>query len=272
MQIVNEPNIQNVSPNTNVIQQQSQPSKTHQQQHITSTIQAPILKPSVLKDVSESRIQQIPSAFSSQALVTPSLVVSVPLSTAGVNIPPTNNTVTASLTNNPVIHQGSGLYQHLSQNTRDPPVPSTSSSSSSSSTLSVNNQRASPIVNFQQQNHHNNPVGRKSPLVQGAAMSPSIQQQQQSHAHDAPSIPSAVVGSGGSSMHSSSSVLQNINQSASSANSLQGLQTPSTANITTSESGMLKITYEKQPNSRVAQLQEDTPARRSRYVQMFVIF
>lgn len=272
MQILNEPNIQNVSPNTNVIQQQQQPNQSSKTQpHATSTIQSPILKPSVLKDVSENRIQQIPSsAFSGQATVTPSLVVSVPLSTAGVNLPQNNNSVSSTINNNPAVHQGSGLYQQLSQNPRGDNTinPPPSSSSTLSSSLSSGNLRASPVVNFQQQNHHNNPVGRKSPLVQGAAMSPSIQQQQQQlHTHESIGINS---GSSTVSSHNNSSVLQNMNQAVSQSisNNVSGVQTSSTANVSTTESGMLKITYDKS-NSRIVHIQEDAPARRSRYVNSF---
>lgn len=69
-----------------------------------------------------------------------------------------------------------------------------------------------------------------------------------------------------------SSIGSNNNNNNNSSNSSSGNNmTTSTAIATTSESGMLKITYEKQPNSRIAQLQDDVPARRSRYVYMINI-
>lgn len=103
----NEP-LKSVSPNQNVIQQ-----TINKQQHTPST-QNPILKPPILKDITENRVLQSASPFSSNQTSQPSLVVSVPLSTAGVTVPQTH--IPTSSTNNQVIHSNSGLYQQINQN------------------------------------------------------------------------------------------------------------------------------------------------------------
>lgn len=235
LQIVNEPNLQNVNPTTiitsgnlPIIKQQQQQQPQKQQQHSqqqTTVILNPALKTPILKDVNDERLQIIPQNFSQTSQ--PSLVVSVPLAqataVAGVNLPLTT-TVNLSAAVPPT---QSALFQQLSQS-RD----------------SVS--RTSPIVQLPQLHNHQNPIERQSPLIQQTS-SPS------------PSIGHHISHPDHSSSNSQSSVVQSISpapqqiQSASIVGQLDG-----------GGGGGLKIAFEKQPNSRIAQLsQEDLPARRS---------
>ena len=119
-----EPNLQNVSPN--VISQSSgiissQPSAKPQTQVITQNIQNPLIKPAVLKDerqmMQPSQAAQGGLSSQNQQPTTPSLVVSVPLSTAqvpGVNLPSNSNSGSTStiVSPNPVQSSSVNLFQH----------------------------------------------------------------------------------------------------------------------------------------------------------------
>lgn len=100
-------------------------------------------------------------------------------------------------------------------------------------------------MNFQQNQVH---IGRKSPIIQGAAMSPvphitdNNPNLQHTNSNNQSTVPSPHLNSG--------------------SESLIGIT--SSASATATETGMIKVTYEKQPIQRITQLQEDLPARRSR--------
>lgn len=237
LQIVNEPNLQNVNPTTIISsanisttkQQQSQPQKQQISQVLTpaTIILNPGLKPPILKDVNDERLQVAPTNFSQTSQ--PSLVVSVPLSQAtiaGVNAPMTT-TVNLSAVQSAAGVTQSALFQQLSQN------------------------RTSPVVTLPQLHNHQNPIERQSPLIQQTS-SPS------------PSHPISHPDHSSSNSQSSLSVLQSVSPApqvvtqAMSSGSIIGT-------LDGGGGGGLKIAFEKQPNSRIAQLsQEDLPARRSR--------
>lgn len=160
-----------------------------------------------------------------------SLVVSVPLSATvpGINLPTTTNNssttiVSAHQTSMPPA-QPTSLYQHLTNNT--------------------SNHRASPLIQHHNliQQHH---AGRQSPLR-------SIGQLERSSTNV-----------GNHSHVSQTSVLQS-SSSSSVINSMPVTHNtvhPSTE--TTSATGMVKISYDKQVGSRVAALQQDESISNSR--------
>lgn len=241
LQIVNEPNLQNVNPTT-IITLGAIPT-IKQQQHSqvltqTTVISNPGIKTPILKDVNDERLQVNPTSFNQTSQ--PSLVVSVPLSQAtvsGVNLPLTTTVNLAAIQSG--IPTQSALFQQLSQN-RD----------------SVQSSK-SPIVIQPQHLNHQNPIERQSPLIQQTSSpSPSTTHHISHPEHN-------------SSSNSQSSI--SVVQSLSPAPQILQPQTISSASIIgpldgSSGGGLgMKIAFEKQPNSRIAQLsQEDLPARRSR--------
>lgn len=113
----------------------------------------------------------------------------------------------------------------------------------------------SPIVIQPQHHNHQNPIERQSPLIQQTSSpSPSIQHHISHPEHN-------------SSSNSQSSVVQSLSPAPSSILQPQQISSASIIGPLDGSSGGLgmKIAFEKQPNSRIAQLsQEDIPARRSR--------
>lgn len=153
----------------------------------------------------------------------------------GVSLPMTTTVNLAAVQSVAGAPNQSALFQQLSQN-RD--IVS----------------RTSPIVTLPQIHNHQNPIERQSPLIQQTSSpSPSTTHHMSHPDHSS------------SNSQSSISVVQSISP----APQIQP-QTISSASIIGpldggGGGGGLKIAFEKQPNSRIAQLtQEDLPARRSR--------
>lgn len=187
-----------------------------------------------------------------------SLVVSVPLSSAtvpGINLPSTNSsnnnssisnhttimttnqqspTMPASVvpTSTTLPHTGT-LYQHLTTN----------------SNSTGNNHRSSPLVQQQTTNLHG--VGRQSPHTPTPGLGTNDHGSQSNH----------------------TSVLQNINATVvTSVGVISNSSISIHPNAETTSTGMLKITYDKQPATRVAALQQEesvSSGRRSRYEKTF---
>lgn len=182
-----------------------------------------------------------------------SLVVSVPLSSAtvpGINLPSTNSSNNSNLSNHTTIvtsnqqsptmpasvvptsttlpHTGT-LYQHLTTN---------------SNSATGNNHRSSPLVQQQTTNLH--AVGRQSPHTPTPGPGTNDHGSQSNH----------------------TSVLQNINTTVvTSVGVISNSSISIHPNAETTSTGMLKITYDKQPATRVAALQQEesvSSGRRSR--------
>lgn len=175
-----------------------------------------------------------------------SLVVSVPLpaTVPGINLPTSSNSnssnnistiVTSSQSQqsssaSPHPAHGGTLYQHLTNS-------------------SLNSHRSSPLISSHQNiiQHHSG-IGRQSPHTSSlAADNSSMRSNTPNSNHQ--------------------SVLQNLSSSPSViSNSIHGPSSHS-ATETTLTTGMLKITYEKQPSGRVASLMQEeavSSGRRSR--------
>lgn len=170
-----------------------------------------------------------------------SLVVSVPLSSAttvpGIQLPTTISSNSSSNNNSTV----STIVNNQAQNPPTAPPPAMSSSVPPLGSLYqhlTNNQpgsqRASPLI---QQG-----VGRASPITP---------------------TPSTLVNDGHSA-NNHTSVLQNMS-AGSGVISSAGFHGTGTSITETTTTGMLKVTYEKQP-TRVQALQLEETSRRSRYV------
>ncbi|XP_055644845.1 protein AF-10 isoform X6 [Toxorhynchites rutilus septentrionalis] len=258
-------NLQNVSPN--LIQ-------THASNVITSSI----------KHQQQSNSPQFQSSQQLQAQQlqaqqhTPSLVVSVPLSTAtvpGVNLPTNNSSSSSATVNNASntggssnstpnivspgqVPSGSSLYQQLTQRTGE-------------QLMSASTNRSSPVIQLQSSatNHviqssthsileRQSPSMRSSPAIITSA---GTQQQQQSLQHSHHQYMPAGVELNTNSMSASLAALQSA-----SPVPMSTIQSTSSSPITPGGDGGLKITYEKQTsNTRIAALlEQEATGRRSR--------
>lgn len=230
-----EPNIQNVSPN--VIKSTNASISSNTPTVSASVVTVPTSSISTNKQqVITQNVSTKLSAGAVKEQQPESLVVSVPLSATvpGINLPTTTNNssttiVSAHQTSLPPA-QPTSLYQHLTNNT--------------------NNHRSSPLI--QPHIHHNliqHHAGRQSPLRASGQLD----------------RPSTNVGNHATHV-SQTSVLQSMaNSSSSVINSMSVTHNtvhPSTE--TTSATGMVKISYEKQAGSRVTALQQDESVSNSR--------
>ncbi|XP_058821739.1 protein AF-10 isoform X4 [Topomyia yanbarensis] len=201
---------------------------------------------------------------------TPSLVVSVPLSTAtvpGINLPTSNSSASSTNNNAPSssvsgntpniispgqMSSGSSLYQQLTQRTGEQIMNATSN-------------RSSPVIQLQSiipghviQNPTHPMLERQSPSMRSSpAIISSAGSQQQIHSFPSSGMDLNLVG-----LSSSVSVLQSV-----SPVSMSAIQSTSSSPIIPGGGdGGLKITYEKQTsNVRIAALQEEKiSGRRSR--------
>lgn len=262
LQILNEPNLQNVSPNllatqtgaTSIsITKQPMASQTNASSNV-------IIKPPIIKDLG---VLHTSLPVTSSPATTPSLVVSVPLSTAsgaaGLNLNPaaTNATATSHST------AGQNLFQQAIQNRTEQ--------------LNFPNQTSS---------RHSTPISRASPVITvGNSAMQQQQQQQQLHLHHQiadhhhPSLQrqSPLVHQVSSASGNALVVIDNGNRASVSptvSTHSQVLASGNLAMIQQTDSGMLKITYEKQqsaivtpPNSnRLSAIQDEMAisGRRSR--------
>ncbi|GAB0098684.1 protein AF-10 [Sergentomyia squamirostris] len=234
-----------------------------------------IIKPPVMKDVGDlSRVQPSASPFAAtpaESAPTQSIRVSVPLSTAsvaGINLPTNNNSTSTSGLMSPNMpstssasHVGS-LFQQALHNRSAEQMGSFGNVTRMGATSSQPGSRSSPVVqmplNHQSVHLHHSPLERHSPHVQTASPSPLLN-------HPAAALPPEQT-STPVSVAPAVSALQNLSPIG--MHSQQMLSASNTSNMRLeSDSGMLKITYEKQPNQRVATtpVQEEVtqPGRRS---------
>ncbi|XP_059621804.1 protein AF-10 [Phlebotomus argentipes] len=206
-----------------------------------------IIKPPVIKDVGDlGRVQSAASPFAAElqaSTTTQSIRVSVPLSTAsvaGVSLP-TNNNSTATLMSPsmPSTSTAGSLFQQAIHNRSAEQLGGFAMGRLAAA--QPPQQRASPIVQVPatHQNVILQTMERQSPLVQAAAASPLM-------AH-APALEQAVPPA------SAAAAMQNLSPHVHS----QILATSGVAAVHQSDSGMLKITYEKQPQPRAT----PTPAQ-----------
>ncbi|XP_055715815.1 protein AF-10 isoform X8 [Phlebotomus papatasi] len=237
---------------------------------------ASIIKPPVIKDVGDlGRVQAASSPFAAAtpaemqpSTTTQSIRVSVPLSTAsvaGINLPTNNNTSSSSpgmLSGNiPSTSTAGSLFQQALHNRSAEQMGSFTMGRLGNPQQS---QRASPIVQMPP-NHqnvilqHQGMQERQSPLVQQAASSPLL-----AHPPEQASTPAS----------GAATQMQNLSPIGIHS---QILTSGNVAAVHQSDSGMLKITYEKQPPPRATPtpVQEDPPnlpGRRSRTPETTVNF
>ncbi|XP_055715809.1 protein AF-10 isoform X3 [Phlebotomus papatasi] len=221
---------------------------------------ASIIKPPVIKDVGDlGRVQAASSPFAAAtpaemqpSTTTQSIRVSVPLSTAsvaGINLPTNNNTSSSSpgmLSGNiPSTSTAGSLFQQALHNRSAEQMGSFTMGRLGNPQQS---QRASPIVQMPP-NHqnvilqHQGMQERQSPLVQQAASSPLL-----AHPPEQASTPAS----------GAATQMQNLSPIGIHS---QILTSGNVAAVHQSDSGMLKITYEKQPPPRATPtpVQEDPP-------------
>lgn len=174
-----------------------------------------------------------------------SLVVSVPLSSAttvpGIQLPTTNSSNSSSNNNSTVSTIVTNQAQQHQQPTTIPPIMSSTVPAQGSlyQHLTNNqtvNQRSSPLI---QQG-----MGRASPITP---------------------TPNLMVNDGHGVNNNHTSVLQNMNTGTGGVISSAGFHGINSSTIAdTSATGMLKVTYEKQPTSRIQAIQQEETTRRSR--------
>lgn len=283
LRIVHEPNLQNLSPNLPLsagAQKHQSSGGQHQSGNSsgsTYSIQPPLSK----LPTNESRLQGIqqqtlPSnnanSNSSNLSQTsniapasqPSLVVSVPLSTAnvpGVSLPPNSSATIVQLSHHQQQQQNypNTAYQRISDptNTQHRLSPNINPGSSTSNPHSQQQQQQPTPQQHQTvlKSHHQS-KGRHSPVVLS-----------NSQFHSVPTTRSSV----SPAAHSLANITPVPNNDHCSPISVLPSPSGSASAVTLmdTDSGGLKFGYEKQPNSRVVQLQDDSQAttRRSRYVE-----
>lgn len=243
-----EPNIQNVNPNVIHSSSSSTTASNISSHHVSSSPNSGNNKSQVitqnihLKNTTSGIAASTTASSSSKD--NESLVVSVPLS--ATSVPGIQLPTNSSNSNSPIVSTIVQMQTSpMSVSSSSIPPPTHGSLYQHLTNNQPGSQRASPLM---QQSHQ-----------QGRSSSPN-------------NIPTTNTLNLENSSSNHTSVLQNMNSGTGSVISSTGFHGSNVAGTTDTSPTMLKVHYEKQPQSRIHAIQQEESGRRSRYVQtiMFI--